>query len=121
MAGSYLSGVPYNRDIGYYNVSVSVWDGYETSYQNYTIQVYGELGTSMNAFIIYFASLIVFLAIGLIGFFGNIPFISVLAALGTLVLAIPALLAFQDYYILALIMIIVNMCIGVYGSRGIRG
>jgi len=121
VAGSYLSGVPYARDIGYFNVSISVWDGYETSYQNYTIQVYGELGTSMNAFIIYFASLIVFLAIGLIGFFGNIPFISVLAALGTLVLAIPALLAFQDYYILALILIIVNMCIGVYGSRGIRG
>jgi hypothetical protein len=109
-----LSGTPYDRDIGYCDISFSAWDGYQTTWQNYTIHIQGPLTTTMMTFLIYFVFQIVLLILGLIGYF-RIPFLLFIEVIGTIAIAWPTVASFDAYWMLALILVLTNTTIPIIG------
>jgi hypothetical protein len=109
-----LSGQPFTREIGYYTVSISAWDGYKTTWENFTIQVEGPLTTMTMTFLIYFMFQIILLTLGLIGYF-KLPFLLFIEVIGTISIAFQSISAFEDYWIFALILIITNISIPAIG------
>lgn len=111
-----LSGQAFEREIGYYDVSISAWDGYKTTWQNFTIKVEGPLTSMLPSFIIYFVFQIVLLALGLIGWF-KLPFLLIIETLGTVASVVPTMIAFHDYWIIALMLIITNFSLPIMYDR----
>lgn len=109
-----LSGQPFTKEIGYYTVSISAWDGYKTTWENFTIQVEGPLTTMTMTFLIYFVFQIILLTLGLIGYF-KLPFLLFIEVIGTISIAFQSISAFENYWIFALILIITNISIPAIG------
>jgi hypothetical protein len=109
-----ISGIPYDRNIGYCDISISAWDGYQTTWQNYTIHIQGPLTTTIMTFLIYFVFQIVLLILGLIGYF-RIPFLLFIEVIGTIAIAWPTITSFDAYWMLSLILILTNITIPIIG------
>jgi len=63
---------------------------------------------------IYMLFQVILLLINIIGYF-KIPLLSLFGILGTLALALPTVNAFNDYWMMALLLIMINMSLPVVG------
>ena len=114
-----ILGVPNDNDTGIYFISLKLsWNDMET-YQNYTLIVCGEVLSEVDIFYIMFAFQLILFVIGLIGYF-RLPFLLIFTVMATFVVAVPTIIYFGDLYIIAFILIMMNMMVGVRGLLLVR-
>jgi hypothetical protein len=73
-----------------------------------------ESATELSPIFMYLIGMIILLIINLIGY-TKIPILCVFGIIGTMILAIPTVNAFDDYYMIAIILLIINIGLPVMG------
>jgi len=114
-----IIGVPNENDTGIHFISLKLsWNDMET-YQNYTLVVCGEALSEVDIFYIFFAFQLILFVIGLIGYF-RLPFLLIFTVLATFAIAIPTIIYFGDLFVIAFILIMMNMMVGTMGLLKVR-
>ena len=114
-----LVGLPNENDTGVYYISLTLTWNDMITYQNYTLIVCPETLSDKDIFYIMFAFQLILFVIGLIGYF-RLPFLLIFTVMATFVVAVPTIIYFGDLYIIAFILIMMNMMVGVMGLLKVR-
>lgn len=120
LEGNELKGIPGSNDTGIFPVSVSLTWNDMVVYQNISLVVCTDVLTDVQIFYVFLLFQIILFVIGLIGYF-KLPWLLILTILGTIVIAVPTMIVFGELYMIAFILIVINMVLGAMGLALTRG
>lgn len=113
-----VSGICNALDVGSYYVHINGTNTNGSVYQNYTVSVMIPTAFDIGP-IIWFVALMFMIIFNIIGF-KYITFLMILSMVFTLIIAVPAILAFSEYGTVAAVIVIMNVCFSAFGIIKMR-
>jgi hypothetical protein len=107
-ANGVVSGTPLESDSGSWNIAICADDGYSVAWQNYTLIIRNSSTSFMFELGLYFSIQIFLFCVIIVGYF-RVPFLLFIGLIGSVVLAIPTILGFGSYYMIGVVLILMNV------------